>query len=197
MAGHLDGSVWCGLVSQISASPGIEKEIVNLILLTSSRFHENTILISGEIKKLANNFIERRRDALKFKSLCLLVKTKVWVLFPEIKREKKATKGGESRWIYDAPFKTLYLGLWNETRGGLDSGEKFLGEILNAPRSGSNFLGNAPLIRSAAIRDDTRLAWEISLGKFSRDEAVNDPNSADYRCKLLIESPPFLRSIFN
>ena len=126
-----------------------------------------------------------------------MVKTKVWVLFPEIKREKKATKGGESRWIYDAPFKTLYLGLWNETRGGLDSGEKFLGEILNASRSGSNFLGNAPLIRSAAIRDDTRLAWEISLGKFSRDEAVNDPNSADYRSKLLIESPPFLRSIFN
>lgn len=88
----------------------------------------------------------------------------------------------------------LYLGLWNETRGGLDSGEKFLGEILNVPRSGSNFLGNAPLIRGAAIRDDTRLAWEISLGKFSRDEALNDLNSADYRCKLLIEpilTPPF------
>lgn len=99
MAGHLDESVWCGLVSQISASPGIEKEIVNLILLTSSRFHENTILISGEIKKLANNFIERRRDALKFKSLRLLVKTKVWMLFPEIKREKRATKGEEGEEI--------------------------------------------------------------------------------------------------
>lgn len=76
----------------------------------------------------------------------------------------------------------------------MDSGEKFLGEILNVPRSGSNFLGNAPLIRGAAIRDDTRLAWEISLGKFSRDEALNDLNSADYRCKLLIEpilAPPF------
>lgn len=48
---------------------------------------------------MANNFIERRRDALKFKSLRLLVKTKVWMLFPEIKREKRATKGEEGEEI--------------------------------------------------------------------------------------------------
>lgn len=98
------------------------------------------------------------------------VKTKVWMLFPEIVTGERENKKGEEsdergrRNLVEfttAHSKRCILDCETRLVAGWIRVKSFWAKFLNAPRSDSNFLGNAPLIRSALfamIRD--------SLGKF-------------------------------